>query len=372
MDTPWVEPRQLARALERHEAFWKGEIDDYPLIWVTVPNAVPGSPPAEPAVEEALWTDVEYVLSSAEYQLAHTHYAGDALPVHNPWLGPDQVAAWLGAPLSLAPRLNTSWVEPLVRDWDDPPRLAIDPANRWWRLYLEILRGSVERGRGKWVTTYPDLHTGIDGLAALRGPEQLLVDLIEQPEAVGRAMGEMTALLKWIVDQVSAVVLPTGQGTSNWTMGWSRERFLCIGQNDATCMIGPEMFERFCWADTVESCRHVERTIYHLDGPGALRHLPRLLEIEELDCVQWIQGAGSPPPSRWLPMLRQVQAAGKSVQVYYGPSHGDDADLAAELELLCRELDWRRLFFWATVPSVAQAEALVDLARAAALRTARR
>ncbi len=67
-------------------------------------------------------------------------------------------------------------------------------------------------------------------------------------------------------------------------------------------------------------------------------------------------------------MLRQVQAAGKSVQVYYGPSHGDDADLTAELELLCRELDWRRLFFWATVPSVAQAEALVDLARAAARR----
>jgi hypothetical protein len=78
--------------------------------------------------------------------------------------------------------------------------------------------------------------------------------------------------------------------------------------------------------------------------------------------VQWIQGAGQPPPSRWLGMLKKVQAAGKSVQVYYGPSHGDDADLAEELSTLCRELDRKRLFFWATVPSREQADELVGLA----------
>jgi hypothetical protein len=362
MRTPWIEPGRLERALARNEAFWSGELEDGPLAWITVPNALPGTPPPEPTVEEALWTDVDYVLDSAEYQLAHTYFAGDALPVHNPWLGPDQAAAWLGAELSLAPRLNTSWVAPLVKDWDEHPRLAVDPRNRWWQLYLAILRGSVERGRDKWVTAYPDLHTGIDGLAALRGPEQLLVDLVERPAAIRRAMGQMTALLKWVVDRASEVILPAAQGTSNWTMGWSGQRFLCIGQNDVTCMIGPGMFEEFCLPDIIESCRHVERTIYHLDGPGALRHLERLLAIPELHCVQWIQGAGNPPPSRWLEMLRKVQAAGKSVQVYYGPSHGDDADLAEELITLCRELDRRRLFFWATVPSREQADELVRLA----------
>ena len=71
MQTPWIEARQLARALRRNEAFWSGELGDGPLLWVTVPGAVPGTPPPEPAVEEALWTDVDYVLKSAEYQLAH-------------------------------------------------------------------------------------------------------------------------------------------------------------------------------------------------------------------------------------------------------------------------------------------------------------
>ena len=362
MRTPWIEPGQLQRALARNEAFWTGGLEQGPLTWITAPDILAGPPPAEPGTEEALWTDVDYVLDSAEYQLAHTFFAGDALPVHNPWLGPDQVAAWLGSPLTLAPRLSTSWVAPVVKDWGEQPPLAIDPQNRWWQLYLAILRASAQRGRDRWVTAYPDLHTGIDGLAALRGPERLLMDLVEKPEAVRRAMGEMTGLLKWILDRVEEVILPTAQGTSNWTMGWSRGRFLCIGQNDVSCMISPRMFEEFCLPDTVAACRRADHTIYHLDGPGALRHLERLLAIPELDCVQWIQGAGNPPPSKWLDMLRRVQAAGKSVQVYYGPGHGDDVDLSEELDALCRGLDRRRLFFWATVPDREQAAELAGQA----------
>jgi hypothetical protein len=76
----------------------------------------------------------------------------------------------------------------------------------------------------------------------------------------------------------------------------------------------------------------------------------------------------SPPPSRWLAGLRLVQEPGKSVRVYYGSSHGDEADLDTELEVLCRELDWKRLFFWAVVPSKERAEDLVTGARKLARR----
>jgi hypothetical protein len=108
---------------------------------------------------------------------------GDALPIHNPWLGPDQVAAWLGAEM--------------------------------------ILRASVEKGKDRWVTAYPDLHTGIDGLSAIRGPENLLMDMLENPDPVRRAMSDMTELFKKVVDVVSDVLRASGQGTTNWTAGWS-------------------------------------------------------------------------------------------------------------------------------------------------------
>ena len=115
-------------------------------------------------------------------------------------------------------------------------------------------------------------------------------------------------------------------------------------------------------------CRHAGRSIYHLDGPGAVRHVPALLAIEELTSIQWIQGAGQPLPSGWIPLLRRIQDGGKSVALYYGGSHGGDADLEAEIDALCAALDPDRLFIWAVVGSAEEAEAAVARARRKARR----
>jgi hypothetical protein len=356
MTTPWIPEKDLESALRRNDAFWCGELEEYPLLWVTAPGAVPGSPPPAPPTDEQQWTDVEYQMAKAEDALSRTYFAADALPIHNPWLGPDQFAAWLGGSLSFSTKDNTSWTKPFIEDWSEFPDFAIRADNRWWRTYLQILSASVERGKGRWVTAYPDLHSGIDGLGAMRGPERLMLDFVTDPDIIIQAMSQMTRLWKEIVDTVSAIILPGGQGTTNWTSGWSAERFICVGQNDFSCLIGPEMFDRFVLSDTRASCDHVERSIYHLDGPGALQHLPRLLELESLDCVQWIQGAGAPLPSKWLSLLRRIQEGGKSVQVMYAGAHGGRADFGREIDALCGALDPARLFIVAEVDSVEKAD----------------
>ena len=119
MRTPWIEEKPLVRALARHEAFWRGELEEGPLMWVTAANAKAGPLIPEPTSEEELWTNVDYVIASTEASLARTHFAGDALPVFCPWLGPDQFAGWLGAELILKPHAFTSWAKPFVNDWDD-------------------------------------------------------------------------------------------------------------------------------------------------------------------------------------------------------------------------------------------------------------
>ncbi len=262
MTTPWIGPSQLVAALERNEAFWKGELEDGPLVWATAPDLLSGAsqdpPPVPPALEAEEWTDVDYVMAKAEFDLEHCCYAGDALPVHNPWLGPDQFAAWLGADITFAPRDNTSWVKPFVKDWDEHPELSISGENRWWKLYLEILQASVLRGRDRWVTAYPDLHSGIDGLGAIRGSEALMMDLLDLPEVIKDRMAQVTRLGLDIIDRVSEILLPSGQGSSNWTLGWSSERFFCLGQNDFSCLVSPLMFDEFILEDTLATCRHVE------------------------------------------------------------------------------------------------------------------
>lgn len=121
MQTPWIEENRLEKVLTRNEAFWKGELDEGPLLWLSVKPAAATNLP-EPASEEELWTNPSYVIESTENRLAHTTFLGDALPVHCPWLGPDQFAGWLGADLVLAPRThNTSWAVPFLDEWNDPP-----------------------------------------------------------------------------------------------------------------------------------------------------------------------------------------------------------------------------------------------------------
>jgi hypothetical protein len=364
METCWIPDRQLREALRRNEAYWDGELEDYPLMWVSAPDAKPGPSLPEPADETEMWTNVDYAITAGEYQLARTHYAGDALPFYNPWLGPDQFAGWLGAKLTLRPRDYTSWATPFVSDWERRGELTIHPENTWWKLYRSLLEESVRAGKGKWVTTFPDLHAGIDALSAIRGPENLLVDMLANPEPVHRAMNRMTPLWKWVVDEVWNILKTSGQGTTNWTGGWSEKRFVCIGHNDFTCMIGPEMFDAFCLRDTLECVNYVDHALYHLDGPGALRHLPRLLEMERLHTVQWVHGNGQPPHSHWLDILKRIQQAGKAVQIWYNLHYTTHVvNVFDEIETVCAALNPTRLFIGVEVSTAEQADAVVEHAQ---------
>lgn len=364
METIWIDEKKLPNILRRNESFWRGELEDGPLMWIMTPQARPVAPLADPASDEEMWTDADYVMKSTERDLAAMHYAGDALPIFQPWLGPDQFAAFLGAEIALKPREYTSWIKPCIEDWDTPPKFTLDPNNRWWKLYLELYRASVEAGKGKWVTCYPDLHSGIDALSAMRGPERLSMDLLLNPNPVKRAIKQMTPIWKQIVDTISDIILPAKQGTSNWSWGWSERRYLCIGQNDYTCMISPQMFDEFALEDTVETTNHVEVSLYHLDGPDALPHLPRLLQIDKLTCIQWIQGDGKPTPIHWLDLLRRIQRSGKLVQVVYNlHTTKNCCNILEEIKILCRELDPTKLFIVAYVDKPELADECVKVAR---------
>ena len=58
----------------------------------------------------------------------------------------------------------------------------------------------------------------------------------------------------------------------------------------------------------IEECRFFERSIYHLDGPGALRHLDSLLGIRKLDAIQWVCGAGNEGYEKWVGVYQKIQA----------------------------------------------------------------
>jgi hypothetical protein len=85
---------------------------------------------------------------------------------------------------------------------------------------------------------------------------------------------------------------------------------------DFICMISTRMFEDAVLPSILREMRYLDRNIFHLDGPGALRHLDTLLSLEELDGVQWVYGAGrGGAAARWIDVYRRIQSAGKCIQL---------------------------------------------------------
>ena len=64
---------------------------------------------------------------------------------------------------------------------------------------------------------------------------------------------------------------------------------------------------------------YLDASVYHLDGPDALKHLDRILQIKKLKGVQWVYGAGAPSASHWLHIIKKIQDAGKLVHIDVEP-----------------------------------------------------
>jgi len=97
-----------------------------------------------------------------------------------------------------------------------------------------------------------------------------------------------------------------------------------VPSNDFSCMVSNAMFREFFLEGIAEECRFYTNSVYHLDGPGALRHLDDLLDIPELNAIQWVPGAGHTEPLQWMHVYKRVQAGGKSIMIYdVEPGHLD-------------------------------------------------
>ena len=53
-----------------------------------------------------------------------------------------------------------------------------------------------------------------------------------------------------------------------------------------------------------------------VNGKGVANHVDHLLKIPEINAFQWVQGVVDDfPIMQWVPFIKKIQAAGKSVMV---------------------------------------------------------
>jgi len=294
------------------------------------------------------WTDVERVLARAERSMRRTFYGGEAFPLFYGNLGPDAFSAFLGSRMTLAE--TTTWTDPILESWRAADSLRLDRDNFWYKLQLQFMRESMARGHGRWVTGFPDTHTGGDALASLRGREQLCLDLYDDPESVLAAMRRLTPIGREVYDAYMDILQPARYGsTSGWLPTWGPGRCNVL-QCDFIALISPAAWERFFADWFLEELSWFDRAIFHVDGPPSLPHLDYLLHLDQLQAIQWVAGAGALPMSQWIPLLKRIQAAGKAIHVSVEP---------CEVEIMLRELSGRGLLLHTAVRSEDEARDLI-------------
>jgi hypothetical protein len=307
----------LDRAKTYWNAFWNREIIDRPCAYVIAPKdeAMRKERPPHPPYMAGYDGQYQKALEAFDEWAASTYFGGEAVPFFDISFGPDQFSAFLGAELKTAEAEKTSWVKPFVADWKSV-RIGLDRGDgSAWDRMLEYMRAAARFSEGKFLIGMLDLHSNMDSLSAIRGPEALCTDLIECPDEVERVLREVRALYAPVYEGIYEAGGMGLRGTIGWTPFYCEGRFATI-QCDFICMISPEHARRFVIPALSEEASFLDHSVYHYDGPAALVHLDDILAIPEIDVIQWVPGAGSPPLVEWMDLLKKIQEAKKGLQIY--------------------------------------------------------
>jgi hypothetical protein len=303
------------KRLERVDAFWDQQLMDRAVINITFPAPERRCPwPARKthATLRERWMDAEYVADWSHATALNTEHMGDALPAVNPNLGPEVFSAFFGAELEYGE--TTSWSVPNLKDWSDADSVQFSDDNVYWKKLLEITDALLAKGQDVFYTGITDLHPGGDAIVAFRDPINMNIDMIEHVEDIKRLLKRINQAYFRVFDFFYDKLTAAEQACTNWTRITSTRKHY-VPSNDFSCMISKAMFDDVFLPGLIEECRHMEASIYHLDGPGAIHHLDSLISIKELNAIQWVCGAGKGPALKWLDLHKRIQAAGKSIQI---------------------------------------------------------
>jgi len=306
------------RCIDRIEAWFHQSVIDRPPVRFYKHNAQfeAGEPLDRTrwASLEDRWFDTGYQIESFEQSIACKVFHGETFPVFSPNLGPSVYSAFYAGDIEFDE--VTSWFHPVLESPDDLSVLQNDPfQNRFFRKIEEMTREALARSGGRYWVGYTDLHPSLDCIAAWRGVDGLCMDMAMQPEKLQPLVDLSIRDFHRIFDHFDAMLREEGHPSATWMNIPCAGKFH-IPSCDFSTMISNAHFEEFSLPQLRHELLGMDRCVYHLDGKGVARHLDTILAQPEIQAIQWVQGVGTDwPILQWVPLIRRVLEAGKSIIV---------------------------------------------------------
>ena len=330
---------------QRYEQWWNGENTDGPIMGVIAPSGTPnpdGGRVSDRWVESSskeglnlsekkaaqrsekelrdMWTDPQTIMARNVAMFAGAHATGDSYPRISCPLGPASLVPFMGAEPVFTE--DTVWFHPMF-DSAVGAELSFDCNNPWLKWSMETTAWLRDNEQQRYITGIPELCETFDVLGLMFDSDTYLMELLENPDDIHR-------LLKIIQDawfkayDLHHELLADAEGYCCYGA------FALLGkgkvakiQCDMSTMISPDMFREFVMPYLREMTERLDKTLYHVDGEGALVHLEDILKLEKLDVLQWTPGAGKPDggDEQWDFIYEKALDAGKRIYALVHPKN---------------------------------------------------
>ena len=306
------------KSKERFHAFWKGEVLDRCCVAVTAPKDgskyTPEPFPQNKEDKIKYWTDGEWILKRNRQDFESTFFGGEAFPQVFLNLG---VSAHAGFFKNAKYQMEdgTMWFFPSIHDWDHDV-LEFNRESFLYQKTQDLAKYLVQESKGSYFVSMTDDGGNADALAHLRGSEELLMDMMIEPDLVHQALDKMQVAWLDISQKVFDITSVNNEGgsTIGWLHTWAPGKHAQM-QCDISVMISPALFQQFSMPELQAQCDWLDYPLYHFDGIDQIKHLDALLSIDKLKVIQWTHVAGEASPVKYLPELQKIQKAGKNLLI---------------------------------------------------------
>jgi len=341
--------------IKRYKTFWAHEDTDRPILNITVRDKNAVWDIETPKTAKERWENLEYRYAAS----IHGHKASKGFGEHVPhdWVnfGPGCLAAMIGS--DYLPLDTTIWFGEeitFLKNWDNLKNVCLRDDSPMYNLVANMTQLLLDRNDGSYLVGMSDLGGNLDILASLRNTMVLLMDVNDNPELVLKAVGIIDELWMAYYKKIREMMRASGQyGHTTWLGLWCETSYFPL-QCDFGAMISPDDFSKFAMPSLKRISDFLDHSIFHLDGPGMICHLDQLLSMDRLDGIQWVEGAGNPPPydECWFPMYEKIQAAGKALVLTQMWS-------AEKVLEMCRNFSPKGFYMGIEVDSAEEAEELL-------------
>jgi hypothetical protein len=302
-------------AMKRIYAWYEREVIDRAPVRFIAHNAafnVESSQNRSPEEWKNIWFDVEPRVETFEKSIEGKVFHGETFPMFDPNLGPDIYAAFYGSELYYGE--VTSWSHPIIEYWEDMASLKLDMEGIYFKKVEELMTAALERCAGRYLVGYTDLHPGEDCAMAWRGSQRLCMDLYDSPDQVKQLIDIAYADFHMIFDHFDAILKAKQQPSMCWIGIPSFGKFH-VPSCDFSAMISPASFAEFSLPVLRQEVKGMTHNVYHVDGKGVANHLDYILAVPEINGIQWVQDPHKQAIMQWVPLIKKVLDAGKSIIV---------------------------------------------------------